>query len=178
MIVLLLILMAAVYMDYRQNRIPNWMVIFGIISGFVISYVHGGIGTVLEGFLGMFLPIIFLYPLFMIGAIGAGDLKLFAVAGSYLGIKGITISFMVAFMVGAIISLVKMLRFHNFKERIYYFFSYMADILLKGKWKLYEESGGQAKIQVEEESTKFPNYKIHFSLSILLGVMFYIGGNL
>ena len=42
MIVLLLILLAAVYTDYRQGRIPNWMIIFGFISGLVIRFLHGG----------------------------------------------------------------------------------------------------------------------------------------
>ncbi len=178
MIVLLLILIAAVYTDYRQNRIPNWIVVFGIISGFIISFIHGGMGLFLEGLLGMVLPVIILYPVFMIGAIGAGDLKLFAVVGSYLGIKGITISFIIAFIVGAIISLVKMLRFHNFKERIYYFFSYMADIFLKGKWRLYEVTEGQAGNQnlAGEDSLNFPKYKIHFALPIFLGVVIYMGG--
>lgn len=178
MIVLLLILIAAVYTDYRQNRIPNWIVVFGIISGCIISFIHGGVGQVLEGLLGLVLPVIILYPVFMIGAIGAGDLKLFAVVGSYLGIKGITISFIIAFIVGAIISLVKMLCFHNFKERIYYFFSYMADVLLKGKWRLYENAERKAGNQqyAGEDSFKFPKYKIHFALPIFLGVIIYMGG--
>ena len=93
MIALLMILIAAVYTDYRQNRIPNWIIIFGLISGCFISYMYGGIGMLLEGLLGMVLPIVLLYPVFVIGGMGAGDLKLFAVVGSYLGIKGITISF-------------------------------------------------------------------------------------
>ena len=101
MIALLMILIAAVYTDYRQNRIPNWIIVFGLISGCFISYMYGGIGMLLEGLLGMVLPIVLLYPVFVIGGMGAGDLKLFAVVGSYLGIKGITISFVSAFVVGA-----------------------------------------------------------------------------
>ena len=49
MIVLLLILLAAVYTDYRQGKIPNWIIIFGIISGLIISFLHGGISILLEG---------------------------------------------------------------------------------------------------------------------------------
>ena len=172
MIALLMILIAAVYTDYRQNRIPNWIIIFGLISGCFISYVYGGIGMLLEGLLAMVLPIVLLYPVFVIGGMGAGDLKLFAVVGSYLGIKGITISFISAFIVGATISLVKMICFHNFKERIYYFFSYLADLFLKGKWQLYETQTGQNL----NESLEFPKHKIHFALPIFLGVAIYLGG--
>lgn len=178
MIVLLLILLAAVYTDYRQNRIPNWMIIFGMISGLLISFLHGGLELFCEGLGGMILPVILLYPAFVIGGLGAGDLKLFAVVGSYLGIKGITISFMIAFVIGAIISLVKMIRFHNFKERIYYFFSYMADIFLRGKWRLYELTDPQAldERKAVDDSLDFPKHKIHFALPIFLGVVIYIGG--
>ena len=104
MIVLLLILMAAVYTDYRQNRIPNWIIVFGIVSGLLISFIHNGIGQMCEGLLGMILPVVLLYPVFMIGGLGAGDIKLFAVAGSYLGIKGVTISFIVAISLDSIVS--------------------------------------------------------------------------
>ncbi len=178
MLVLLLILMAAVYTDYRQNRIPNWIIIFGVSSGLLISLIHGGIGMLCEGLFGMLLPVIILYPIFMIGGLGAGDLKLFAVAGSYLGIKGITISFVIAFVIGAIISLVKMMCFHNFKERIYYFFSYMVDLFLRGKWRLYEMTDGQAPYEdgSVDESSDFPKHKIHFALPIFLGVIVYVGG--
>ena len=172
MIALLMILIAAVYTDYSQNRIPNWIIVFGLISGCFISYIYGGIGMLLEGLLGMVLPIVLLYPVFVIGGMGAGDLKLFAVVGSYLGIKGITISFVSAFIVGATISLVKMLCFRNFKERIYYFFSYLSDLFIEGKWQLYETSKGQSS----EESLEFPKHKIHFALPIFLGVAIYLGG--
>lgn len=178
MIVLLLILLAAVYTDYRQGRIPNWMIVFGILSGLFICFLHGGVGSFLEGLGGIILPVVLLYPAFMIGGLGAGDLKLFAVVGSYLGIKGVLISLIFAFVTGAIISLVKMIRFHNFKERIYYLFSYMIDIFLKGKWRLYETVEG---ISSGEESTSenfsnFPKHKIHFALPIFFGVVVYIGG--
>lgn len=178
MIVLLLILSAAVYTDYRYGRIPNWIVGFGIISGLFICFLHGGIGAFSESLCGMVLPVVLLYPAFMVGGLGAGDLKLFAVVGSYLGIKGVLISLIFAFVTGAIISLVKMIRFHSFKERIYYFFSYMTDIFLKGKWQLYEnaENVSYEEDSVFQNSSNFPTHKIHFALPIFLGAIVYMGG--
>lgn len=180
MIVLLLILLAAVYTDYRQKKIPNWIILFGIPSGLLICFIHGGISLMVQGILGMFLPVFLLYPVFMIGTLGAGDLKLFAVVGSYIGIKGVLISLVFAFVTGAVISLMKMIYFHNFKERIYYFISYLSDIFLKGKWRLYENT---ESISFEKEdnfsnSSNIPGHKIHFALPIFIGVMVYMGGSL
>ena len=178
MIVLLSILLAAVYTDYRYKLIPNWMIIFGIISGIVIRFMRGNIFDGLEGLGGAFLLLFLCYPVFKIGGLGGGDVKLLAVVGSYLGIKGGIISFVFAFIFGAIFSLVKMLHFHNIKERIYYFVSYMTDVVLKGQWKLYDvkctdvlndETSGQKSFYI-------PKNKIHFAFPVLLGVISYIGG--
>lgn len=177
MIVLLLILLAAVCSDYRQGKIPNWIIIFGFISGVILRLLHGGIQGLFDGISGAVILGIMVYPVFKIGGLGGGDVKLFVVIGCYLGIKGGITSFIFAFVFGAIFSLVKMLRFHNFKERIYYFSSYMADIIFTGKWKLYEESLSlfSDKENTGEKSLKFPNYKIHFALPIFLGVVIYMG---
>ena len=85
---------------------------------------------------------------------------------------------MSAFIVGATISLVKMMCFHNFKERIYYFASYMTDIILTGKWKLYESGEGTSfgEGDAGKQSLKIPKQKIHFALPVFLGVAIYIGG--
>mgnify|MGYP003402813339 FL=1 len=175
---LLLILLAAVYTDYGHGKIPNWIIVFGILSGLFTSFIKGGYISLLEGLGAMILPVLLLYPVFVIGGIGAGDLKLFSVVGSFLGFRGVLISLIIAFFIGSIISIVKMIRFHNFKERIYYFFSYMADVLLKGKWKLYETELKESSENnlFQKISTDFPKYKIHFALPIFLGVITYIGG--
>lgn len=174
MIVLLLILSAAVYTDYRRGSIPNWIIVFGVVSGLFKSFINSGLEGFLLGAVATVLPIVLLYFVFMIGTIGAGDLKLFSVVGSFLGIKGVLISLCIAFVIGAVISIIKMIRYHNFKERIYYFISYIADVVRSGKWTLYDT-------RLNEDSTKnlsesFPEHKIHFSISILLGTILYIGG--
>ncbi len=174
MIVLLLVLLAAVYTDYRRGIVPNWMIVFGIVSGLFESFINCGLDGFLFGIAAAVLPIVLLYFVFMIGALGAGDLKLFSVVGSFLGIKGVLVSLCIAFVIGAVISIFKMIRYHNFKERIYYFFSYVADIAKSGKWTLYDT-------KLNEDSTKnslenFPEHKIHFALPILLGTILYVGG--
>lgn len=174
MIVLLLILLAAVYTDYRRGCIPNWIIVFGVISGLFESFIGGGVETFLLGIVAMILPVVILYPVFMIGALGAGDLKLFSVIGSFLGIRGVLISLCIAFVIGAVISIIKIIQVHNFKERIYYFFSYIADLVRSGQIKLYETKLNEEFIK--NSSHNFPDHKIHFALPIFLGTVTYIGG--
>ncbi len=176
MIVLLVILLAAALTDYKRGKIPNWMIVFGIMSGLFYSFYGSGFLYLPDNLLGVVLPVVLLFPAFAIGGLGAGDLKLFAVVGSYMGVQGVLISLCFAFVIGAVFSFIKMLRYHNFKERIFYFFSYLSDIFLKGKWQLYEAL--EPDVFHGREPIHFPKHKIHFAPAIFLGVLAYMGGSL
>ncbi len=84
-ILLLLILSTAIVSDLRSRRIPNWLTGPGILLGLGIHTFMDhweGLKFSLEGIalgLGLFLI------LYMVGWIGAGDVKLYAVVGSFLG---------------------------------------------------------------------------------------------
>jgi len=85
--VLLALLAIAAIIDYRTRRIPNWLVLGGAIYGLVYTVVfppimHGNALFPLGGFIvgfGLFLP------LYLMRALGAGDVKLFAMVGTFLG---------------------------------------------------------------------------------------------
>ena len=63
---------------------------------------------------------------------------------------------------------------------LYYFFSYISDVFLKGKWRLYETAEVETfdESDMTPKSLNFPRHKIHFVLPILVGVVVYIGGML
>jgi prepilin peptidase CpaA len=82
--VLAVVLVLAVWFDVSRSRIPNWLTVGGVVAALV---VRGFIGAealwagLLGGTLGLSLGIL----VFALGAMGAGDGKLFATVGSILG---------------------------------------------------------------------------------------------
>src|SRR5829696_3016622 len=109
---LLLVPMAAfiVYYDVRYRRIPNVLVLSLLIGGLTINTSFGGFTgglASLEGFALAFLPM-FLIHLF--GAMGAGDVKLFAAVGSVVGVSMVPLTFVVVVMLGAVLAVYTMLR--------------------------------------------------------------------
>ncbi len=104
--------------------------------------------------------------MFLIRALGAGDIKLIAVAGCFLTIKETVLCLGISFFLGAVLSLLKMAAEKNFLQRMKYLLSYILDVFKSGEWKLYEENLKDRKKEG----------KIHFSLPVLLAIAIYKGG--
>ena len=82
--ILIALLGVAAWFDIKSRRIPNWLVLTGLISSLGIQLLFSSSGVsvwglgILAGF-GLFLP------LYLVHAMGAGDVKLMAVVGGFLG---------------------------------------------------------------------------------------------
>lgn len=83
-ILLLGLLVTAVVSDLRRHRIPNLLVLFGIALG-LVSQVHSvGMSGLSIGLLGMLAGFAVLLPLYALGGMAAGDVKLMAMVGAFL----------------------------------------------------------------------------------------------
>ncbi|WP_063913209.1 prepilin peptidase [Pseudomonas sp. p21] len=83
-VVLLGLLGIAVVGDLRNHRIPNFLVLLGLglgLAGQVYSAELTGLGY---GVLGMFIGFAVFIPMYALGGMAAGDVKLMAMVGSFL----------------------------------------------------------------------------------------------
>src|SRR6202167_2144202 len=99
------VLAVATFTDLRNRRIPNWLVVPFLVIGIVAStWLHGwhGLGFSFEGLgLGLLLYGI----LFWMGGMGAGDVKLAAAIGAWIGPGQLFIALVVTAMAGGIMVL-------------------------------------------------------------------------
>ena len=109
---LLLIPMAAftVYYDVRYRRIPNVLVLGLLIGGLTINISFGGFGGALTSLEGLALAFLPMFLIHIFGAMGAGDVKLFAAVGSVIGVSMVPLTFLVVVMLGAALAIYTMLR--------------------------------------------------------------------
>jgi prepilin peptidase CpaA len=103
-VVLTLGLAAAVVADVRTRRIPNWLT--GAIggAGFGIAFGGGGL-TPAQAALGMVVGLVLMMPGHVIGATGAGDVKLMAAVGTLIGPGPVTRAFLYTAIAGGIFAL-------------------------------------------------------------------------
>ncbi len=105
---LIVLLVAAAAIDCRIFRIPNWLTAGGAIAALLLSVLlpeqHqtgfllalGGLGTALA----------LLLPMYALGIMGAGDVKLMAMVGAFLGLPDTLYAVVFTFVAGGIAAVV------------------------------------------------------------------------
>lgn len=74
----------AVVTDVRTRRIPNWLTGALAVAGLGLAFADGGL-TPGQAALGLLAGLLLMLPAHIIGATGAGDVKLMAAIGTLVG---------------------------------------------------------------------------------------------
>lgn len=160
--ILILWLVGAVVMDFRSWKIPNILLLAGTAVGSVCRWQAGGAEALLQGYVRMAFLITIFFLLFQMRALGAGDIKLLAMASLFLENEDCLYAILWTFLVGSVLSICKMMKEGNVKERFQYFFQYLNRCVVTQKIERYRS------VNVDKSCT------IHMSLAILVGHIVYL----
>jgi prepilin peptidase CpaA len=104
------LLVEAAIIDGRKLKVPNWLTFHLAAGGLAYATWVGG-GTGLAWSLGgLALGLALLMPLHMIGGMGAGDVKLLAGVGAWMGPSIVLGSFVVSAFAGALMAVAMVVR--------------------------------------------------------------------
>ena len=154
---------AAVFQDLRKGIISNVLILFGFLGGAVFQLIRlGGSGLILFFGSAVF-PVLLFSILYYFRMIGAGDIKLLAALGGFLGISDPFRCLVCALIFGGILSLFLMIYRKNLIRRFQYLAGYVSSYIQGKEWQPYRRKG--------EKDGEFP-----LSVPIALSVWFFAAG--
>ena len=152
-VIVIVVVLLGVISDYRQFKIPNWLIVFGIVAALIINLMQAIVGIdICKYILGFIIPFAILFPMYAIGGIGAGDVKLLCVIGGLVGRSSVEMIIVISMIVAGILCVMNLLK-----------------SLITGKADITTAYlFGKAYKGL---------HKMHFSLAILVGTIVVIGTN-
>jgi len=96
--------------DIRSRRIPNWLVAAGLALALVAQVAaHGAATGALNWIGGTATGMAMLLAVYLIGGMGAGDVKLMGAVGAFLGAAGAAHVAMIGFLAGGALAIAALL---------------------------------------------------------------------
>ena len=171
---LVLLLLMVTQQDIRGYRIPNKLVLTGVVLGVALNgFLPGGWGfnSAIPGGLGWFgalkglgVGLAVLLPVYWLRAMGAGDVKLMAMVGAFLGPGDVLKVVLATFVAGGVIAFVMVL----WSGKMTSFLQNIKLMLLGGMVKM---SAGRLPV-VDEAPISVG--KLPYAVAITLGTLGYL----
>ena len=117
------------YYDVCYRRIPNPFVLATLTAGILINTFFGGLNGAVTSLGGCFIGFTLMFVLHVFGAMGAGDVKLFAAIGALTGAHLVLPTFLIVALTGGILGVVSMLRAGQLKFTMMRVFQILVGLL-------------------------------------------------
>ena len=106
---LLLLLAASAWFDATERRVPNALTVGGLLLALVLGSL-GGLAQLGAATGGAAIAFAVSLPLFLVGGLGAGDVKLLTATGGFLGPAELPIALAAIALVGGAMAAIEVIR--------------------------------------------------------------------
>ncbi len=155
-----ILLVLALISDIKTYKIKNNIVYPFIILGLLTNVYYNSLQGVKESLIGIMLPILLLFILYLLRMLGAGDIKLFSAIGSIMGYGFVFNTILYSIIAGGIISLEILIVKKNGRKRLVYLLKYLKISILTCSMLPYEDF-----------NEKSDGSKFHFGYAVICGTI-------
>lgn len=155
-----ILLLLALISDFATYRIKNSITYGFMIVGLVLNIMTQGFDGIAFSIRGILLPVICMTALYVLGVMGAGDIKLFSSIGAIMGAGFVLSSMVLSFLCGGLIAAVLMFIRRNGFERLKYLAIYITNCVMSMTVARYGDIGAP------QDGSRF-----HFSLAVASGTV-------
>lgn len=93
------VLVLSAYSDMRWKKIPNLLIMAGGIGCLMVRFQLQGVNGIKMALFSLMFTILVFFPIFLMGGIGAGDIKLFAIIAAMHGMERLLWVLVVLFVI-------------------------------------------------------------------------------
>lgn len=151
-IALFTLLAVAVATDLKTHRIPNMVLLTALVLAVLLRTSSGGIDGLTVAVSGLVIGLAMLAPLYLIGGMAAGDVKLLGVVGSFLGPWATVVAGLATMMAGALFG-IAFIVWHRVRPTLD---SHTAQIISPLDTGLRTESASSPTVRSENSITYIP----------------------
>lgn len=144
--ILLITITIALYTDVMENKIKNKYLLPAFILGIITSFAFGGFEGLKSSLLGIIIPFIILFILFVLRFMGAGDIKLYCTIGAIMGQKFIINNLMYTIFAGGVLAVVMLLFSKQFISRLRRTLAFISNIIISKTIMEYTEASNSKKM--------------------------------
>lgn len=169
---LLVLILTSGFCDLKDRKIPNKITFTGILIGIFFNMFTGGWVGLLQGGLGLFAGLAIFFLPFVMGGMGAGDVKLMGAIGALMGWKFSVITALYSTIVGGMMVLIYLLYTGKLRETLKKMLYALINFLLQFAIRLgYNEAVYKAHEKFSKNGHEYKKIYIPYGVAIAGGAV-------
>jgi prepilin peptidase CpaA len=142
------VLLVAGVTDLRSCKIPNWLTLSAMASGLLGHSVLNGLSGLLFSAKGLGLGLALFLLFYVMGGMGAGDVKLLAAVGSFIGAEGVFSAGIMTMLLGGLYAIAMMVSSSGMRASLKQVaMIFQSFILTPGSFGAFKPVKGQPKLR-------------------------------
>lgn len=146
--------------DLKTRRLPNSWTLGGLAAGLVVQFGWGGVAGLVDGLEAAGVCVLFLLIPFLVRAAGAGDLKMLAACGAFVGMRQVLLLLLSVSFAGFFVAVGMLVTRKVGAARMKHAFRSLFD------WRYDRKAGRAALPPKEDEGNRVP-----FGIAIAIGTL-------
>ena len=146
--------------DLRTRLLPNPWTLGGLAAGLIVQFGWGGVAGLVDGLEAAGVCVLFLLIPFLVRAAGAGDLKMLAACGAFVGMRQVLLLLLSVSFAGFFVAVGMLVTRKVGVARLKHAFRSLFD------WR-YDRAAGRAALPPKEDEGN----RVPFGLAIAIGTL-------
>jgi len=146
--------------DLKTRRLPNVWTLGGLAAGLLVQLGWGGVAGLVDGLEAAGVCVLFLLIPFLVRAAGAGDLKMLAACGAFIGMRQVLLLLLSVSFAGFFVAVGMLVARKVGAARMKHAFRTLFD------WR-YDRAAGRAALPPKEDEGN----RVPFGLAIAIGTL-------